>query len=340
MNTRIWSQLKELPRHSEVALSAVIVALGILVALREPNFLGVDNLVNALMAMVTIGIVALGQGFVIIAGELDLSVAATIAFSSVCAAWLMSHGTPVGVAVLVGILLGAFVGLLNALIVVGTGVSSFIVTLGTLSVIQGLTLLVTDGLPIAVPDSLLKLGVDTRIAGVPFPVVVFLILTLATQTVLVTTVFGRRVLAVGDNPEASRLAGLPVVSTRILVFVIAGALAGVAGMLRAASLGTSESSAGLSDLLPIIAAVVVGGVSLRGGRGSMVGVFLGAVLLGLVQNAYIILQLSSSLQLATFGAVIVVAGVFDQLRQGNIAWLSRLRSRRGSLETTSGLEST
>jgi ribose/xylose/arabinose/galactoside ABC-type transport system permease subunit len=101
----------------------------------------------------------------------------------------------------------------------------------------------------------------------------------------------------------------------------------VAGIVLAASLGTAQSSAGTDDLLPIIAAVVIGGASLTGGRGSMIGVFLGAVLLGMVQNAYIILQLSSWLQLATFGAVVVVAGIFDQVRQGRIDWVNRIRGR-------------
>lgn len=315
-------------RQTEVVLLLVILALGTFVTVLAPSFLTSNNLLNALLAMVTIGIVALGQGFVIIAGELDLSVAATIAFTSVSAAWLMQHGVNPVLAIAAALALGVTVGVINALIVVVARVNSFIVTLGTLSVVQGLTLMVTRGLPISVPNVLAYIGSGTRLAGIPFPVVVFLVLTLAAQAVLVLSVFGRRVLAVGDNEEAARLAGIPVAGTKITVFAIAGALAAVAGLLRAASLGTSESSAGASDLLPIIAAVVVGGASLLGGRGSMIGVFLGAVLLGLVQNAYIILQLSSSLQLATFGAVIVVAGVFDQVRQGRIALPRGLRSKR------------
>jgi ribose/xylose/arabinose/galactoside ABC-type transport system permease subunit len=314
--------------HVEVALIAVIVVLALLVSVQAPNFLSPANLINLLLAMVTIGIVALGQGFVIMAGELDLSVAATIAFSAAFAASLMREGLPVAIGVLVAIAVGALIGVVNAAIVLATGVNSFIVTLGTLSVVQGLTLMVTGGLPISTPDALSDIGADTRLAGIPFPVVIFILLTIAAQLVLVFTVFGRRVLAVGDNAEAARLAGIPVIGTKVAVFAIAGALAGVAGMLRAASLGTAESSAGTADLLPIIAAVVVGGASLLGGRGSMFGVFLGAVLLGLVQNAYIILKLSSWLQLATFGTVVVIAGVFDQARQGRIGWVNDIRDRR------------
>ncbi|MCA0296654.1 MAG: ABC transporter permease [Actinobacteria bacterium] len=326
-------------RHVEVALIVVIAVVALLVSLRAPNFLSPVNLINLLLAMVTIGIVALGQGFVIMSGELDLSVAASIAFSAAAAASVMRSGAPVWLGVIIAIGIGATIGLLNAVIVLATGVNSFIVTLGTLSVVQGLTLAVTGGLPIAVPDALGLLGSTTRIAGIPFPVIVFVALMILAQLVLVYTVFGRRVLAVGDNVDAARLAGIPVVLTKAAVFAIAGALAGVAGILRAASLGTAESSAGTSDLLPIIAAVVVGGASLVGGRGSMTGVFLGAVLLGMVQNAYVILKLSSWLQLATFGLVVVAAGVFDQARQGRIGWVNTLRERRSvraSLATAHG----
>ncbi|MCM2387605.1 ABC transporter permease [Streptomyces albipurpureus] len=325
--TQRWS-LRSAFGHVEVALVLVIVIVAAVVAVQVPSFLSTANLINLLLAMVTIGIVALGQGFVIMAGELDLSVAATIAFTAACAAALMRDGVPVWFAVIAAIAIGSLIGLVNAAIVLGTGVNSFIVTLGTLSVVQGLTLMVTGGLPIATPLALSDIGADTRVAGIPFPVIVFVVLAIIAQLVLVFTVFGRRVLAVGDNAEAARLAGLPVIGTKLAVFAIAGGLAGVAGILRAASLGTAESSAGTADLLPVIAAVVVGGASLVGGRGSMIGVFLGAVLLGMVQNAYIILKLSSWLQLATFGAVVVAAGVFDQARQGRIGWINTLRDRR------------
>jgi ribose transport system permease protein len=325
-------------RRVEFALVIVIIVIGALIASQAPNFLSPANLINLLLAMVTIGIVALGQGFVIMAGELDLSVGATVAFSAASAAWLMRAGVPVWFGVVAALVIGCLIGTINAIIVVGTGVNSFIVTLGSLSVIQGLTLMVTGGLPISVPEELANIGSDSRVAGIPLPVVIFVALAIIAQLVLVYTVFGRRVLAVGDNQEAARLAGISVISTKIAVFAIAGGLAGFAGMLRAASLGTAESSAGTADLLPIIAAVVVGGASLLGGRGSMIGVFLGAVLLGMVQNGYIILQLSSWLQLATFGAVVVAAGIFDQVRQGRIGWLNNLRDR-GRQRRVAGKES-
>jgi ribose/xylose/arabinose/galactoside ABC-type transport system permease subunit len=314
-------------RRVEVALVLVIVVIGALVTIGAPDFLSTANLINLLLGVVTVGIVALGQGFVIMSGELDLSVAATIALTGASAAALMKEGVPVWFSVVVGLVIGSMIGLVNAAIVIYTGVNSFIVTLGTLSVVQGLTLMVTGGLPVAVPDSLTVIGSNTLLVGVPLPVLLFVVLAVVAQLILVFTVFGRRVLAVGDNAEAARLAGIPLSATKFAVFAIAGGLSGVAGIVLAASLGTAQSSAGTDDLLPIIAAVVIGGASLTGGRGSMIGVFLGAVLLGMVQNAYIILQLSSWLQLATFGAVVVVAGIFDQVRQGRIDWVNRIRGR-------------
>lgn len=320
--------------RTEVVLLAVIVLIGVLVTLKEPAFASQANIINTLFAVATIGIAAIGQAFVITTGEIDLSVAATLSFTALEAASLMQHGVPVPIAALIGIALGAIIGAVNALITVYFKVNSFIVTLGTMSVVQGLTLWVSSGLPIATPNGLNQIGSGTKIAGIPLPVIILILLAIVAQLVLTFTVLGRRVLATGDNQEAARLSGIPTVNTKVLVFALAGGLAAVAGILRAASLGTAQASDGSADLLPIIAAVVVGGVSLLGGRGSMIGVLLGAVLLGEVQNAYVILRLSNSLQLATFGAVIVIAGIVDQLRQGSVhlrapQWLTHVRTDPG-----------
>ncbi len=321
-------QLRRVAVQSEVVLLVVILLLGTFVSFRAENFLSTTNLFNAALAMVTVGIVAYGQAFVIIAGELDLSVGSTIAFTAVSAGWFIERGLNPWVAVVVAITMGALVGLVNALIVVYGGVNSFVVTLGTLSVVRGGTLLITEGLPIGMPDTLDVLGRQTKWGPAPLPVIVMVVLGVVAHMILKLTVFGRRVQAVGDNDEAARLAGIPVNQTRILVFMIAGALAGLAGIIRAASLGVADASAGEADLLPIIAAVVVGGAALTGGKGSMIGVLFGALLLGVVQNAYVILRLSGFLQELTFGAVIVVAGLFDRARAGQFAEVSRFLRRR------------
>jgi inositol transport system permease protein len=167
---------------------------------------------------------------------------------------------------------------------------------------------------------------------VPMPILIVLLLAVLAAFVLSRTVLGRHVFGVGGNPEAARLVGVNVRRTKFAMFVLAGGLAAFAGIVQAASLQSAEAGSGEADVLPIIAAVVIGGVSLYGGRGTITGVVLGAVLLGEIENAYVTLHLSSFLQEATFGAVIVLAGLADQLRQGRysarLEQFRRLRRRQ------------
>jgi ribose/xylose/arabinose/galactoside ABC-type transport system permease subunit len=203
------------------------------------------------------------------------------------------------------------------------------VTLGTQAVLLGITLQVSGGFSISTPHSFQLIGSST-IYSVPLPIVEMVVLAVICQIVLSRLVWGRRVVAVGDNAEAARLAGIPLSLTKVSVFVVAGAFAALAGIISTASVGSADSNLGQTELLPIIAAVVIGGASLAGGRGSMIGVLLGAVLLGLVQNAYVILRLSTLWQQTTFGLVIIIAGVFDQIRLGRFrGWRQQFRGLRG-----------
>jgi ribose/xylose/arabinose/galactoside ABC-type transport system permease subunit len=319
----------------EVVLLLVIVVFGAIVASVSPDFLSRFNLLNALLGIVTIGVAGLGVGFVLVAGEIDLSVGSMVGLTGVSTAWMMAHGTNPPLAICLGIALGFVAGAVNGLIVVFSGVNSFVVTLGTQAVLLGVTLKVSGGFPITTPNSLAKIGSQTQIYSVPIPIIEMAVLAVICQVVLSRAVWGRRVVAVGDNAEASRLAGIPVGLTKISVFAVAGAFAAIAGILSTASVGSADANLGQTELLPIIAAVVIGGASLTGGRGSMIGVLLGAVLLGLVENAYVILRLSTFWQQVTFGLVIVVAGVFDQIRQGRFKGL-RARFRRAATTPSEG----
>ncbi len=295
----------------------VIVLMSVFVAVKSSAFLSSDNLDSLLLAVSTIVFVAIGEAFVLMLGEIDLSVAATIALSGVVAAWLVGQGLTPWLAVVVGVAAGTFVGLVNGLIIVFGHVHSFIVTLGVMSVVEGITLLITGGLPINMPQQVWSLG-QWQAGGLQTPVFMMVGMIVLFQIVLSGSVFGRRVLFTGGNPEAARLAGIPVRSTRVLVFMLAGTLSGFAGVVLAAQLGSASADAGSSLLLPLIAAAVVGGVSMLGGRGSMLGVFLGSILLGIVGNAFVILNLSAFWQQATYGAVVVAAGIIDQVRQGRM----------------------
>lgn len=314
-------------RRQEVGLLGVVILLCLIFNLLNDRFLTTTNLFNLIQAVTVIGIIAVGQAFVLIAKEIDLSVGSVLALAAVSAGWLVqTAGLPAWAALPGALAVGAASGLLLGAIVVYGKVNSFIVTLGMLSVARGLTQLVTGGLPISMPDAIRFLGRGRVLGGPPISVVLFIVLAIIGQLVLSRTVFGQRVTAVGDNAEAARLGGIPVNRTRVLVFVLVGALAGLAGIVFATQVGVAEAQAGRGYELDVIAAVVIGGASLSGGRGSIVGAFLGACLLGVLRNAFVLLALSPFLQEFSIGLVIVLAALFDQFRQGNLG--SFLRRRR------------
>ena len=310
-------------RRQEFGIVVVLIVLSIIIDIINNRFLTPANISNLLATIAVIGIISVGQTYVLIAGEIDLSVGSVVGLAGVVAAALYSTGLDASIAVLGGLAAGALSGFVVGSAVVFGKVSSFIVTLGMLSIARGLTLLVTGGIPITMPTELSFIG-QGSVFGIPVSVLIFVIVVIIGQFVLTRTVYGMRVVAIGDNPQASKVGGIPVGGTRIATFVIIGVLAGVAGIVFATQVGTADPQAGTGYELNVIAAAVIGGASLSGGRGSIVGAFFGACLLGLLQNAFVLLQLSSFLQEVSIGLVIVLAALFDQLRQGNL----------GSLRTT------
>lgn len=298
---------------NEMVLVLVIIVLGAVITLFNPNFLTTFNLLNVLDAVTIVAIAAIGATFVLIAGEIDLSVGSVLGFSAIAAAWLIQTGVPEIAALPLGIVVGALVGLGNGLLVTQLGINSFIVTLGTLSLVRGLGLLITGGLPVSTPSSISFIG-QGHIGQVPVNVILLLVLVILLQLLLTRATFGRRVLAVGDNKAAAFLSGIPVSQTKIAVFMIAGAFAAIAGIVRMSSLGVAEANGGQGQELDVIAAVVIGGTSLSGGRGSVTGSLLGACLLGVIRNAFVLLHLSPFFQTTSIGAVIVLAALLDQIR--------------------------
>jgi ribose/xylose/arabinose/galactoside ABC-type transport system permease subunit len=309
--------LRRIPvlRGQEAGLVGVLVVLSLGFGFFNSSFLTTDNVRNVFVAVAVVGIMSVGECFVIIAGDIDLSVGSVLGLSGLCGAYLMAQGMNPVLGIALGICVGAMAGLLTGLIVVFGKVSSFIVTLGMLSVARGLTEVISGGLPITVSDDVAFIG-QGEVFGIPVQVLIFLGLVVLGQFVLTRSVLGQRVLAIGDNAEAARLSGIPPKATRVTVFVIGGALAGVAGIVYTCQVGVAEAQAGTGLELDVIAAVVIGGASLAGGRGSIVGAMLGAYLLGALRNAFILLELSPFLQQMSVGLVIVLATVFDQFRQG------------------------
>ena len=309
--------MRNLPflKGQELGLAAVVIVLSIAFSFFNPHFLTTDNFRNILVAVAVVGIMAIGQCFVIIAKEIDLSVGSVMGLSGLCGAYAMSAGLHPALGVLVALAVGAGCGLISGLIVVYGKVNSFIVTLGMLSVARGLTYVLSGGLPILIDPRVMFIG-QGEVLGIPVQVLIFFGLVVLGQIVLKRSVLGQRVVAVGDNDEAARLSGIPMNSTRLAVFVFSGLAAAVAGLVYTAQVSVAEAQAGTGLELDVIAAVVIGGASLSGGRGSIIGAMLGAYLLGALRNAFILLELSPFLQQMSVGLVIVLAALFDQFRQG------------------------
>ena len=296
----------------EAGIAIVLVVLAVLITIANPAFATPSNLLNLLRSVAIIGIVAVGMTYVMIVGELDLSVASTLALSAVTGA-LMTEYFIWPVAVFIGLLTGALAGLVNGLLVTRTGVNSFIITLGTLSVFRGLGLFESGGIPVRGLEDITPIG-QGSIGPIPVQVLILIAVVVIGQYVLSRTSLGIQIHAVGDNPRAARLAGLPVARIKVIAFVLVGFLAALAGLIRTAQLGVAEPNAAIGLELQVIAATVIGGASLAGGKGSVTGALLGACLLGVMANAFVLLQLSSFLQVIATGAIIVLASVFDRYR--------------------------
>lgn len=298
---------------SELVVAGVIVVLGTLIGLDNPIFFSGENLLNILQAVTVVGIAAIGATFVVISANLDLSVGSNIGLCGLICPYVMQRGFPFWIGILAAIAVGCAVGMVNGLIVTVGRVNSFIVTLAMMSAVEGIALLVTGAHPLEMPDSTAWLG-QGKFGPVPISVVVLLGLGAAAQIYLSRTIGGQRISAVGDNPRAAFLSGIPVRATLLWAFVIAGGCAGLAGVVQASALANAQPAAGANMLLTIAAGVIIGGTSLSGGRGSIVGTILGSLLLGILSNAFVLLKLNPEIQVISIGVVIIVAALFDQWR--------------------------
>jgi len=280
-----------------------------------PNFLSETNLSSVIRQTAVINIMALGMTMVIITGGIDLSVGAILAMGGLIGTMAMEKGQPILVGVAVGILTGAFCGFVNGYLTTKLKINSFIVTLGTLGIIRGLTLVISNGLPVhQIPPSFSFLGEGT-VLGVPFVLWVLAVCGVLVHFILEHTKLGRYSFAIGSNPDAAFYAGIPVAFHMTAIYAICGALTGLAGMIEASRLMTGQPTAGQGYELQAIAAVVIGGGSLRGGEGSVVGTLVGAFIMGLLSNGSDLLGISPYWQQAIIGAIIIFAVSVDELRK-------------------------
>lgn len=309
---RTWRARVEL---SDLAVPLSFVGVLVIASLATPRFLSASNISNVLEQAAVIGIIAAGSTMIIVLAEIDLSVGSIVGLSAVVAAGVLREHYPAVVAMAAGIGVGVAVGLLNGLLVAIARLPSFIVTLGTLLVGRGLVQTLLQGIPITgFPADFRSIGSGDSF-GLPNPVLVAGIAFAGLRFVVTRTAFGRRVFAVGGNPIASRYAGLSIRKVRVAAFVICGALAGLAGMVLMARVNAAQPNSGTGYEFAAIAAVILGGASFNGGRGSVIGTAFGVLIVTIVANVLVLLNVSSLWNGTAQGLIIIAALLLQRGRQ-------------------------
>ncbi|UKS57717.1 ribose ABC transporter permease [Exiguobacterium acetylicum] len=293
---------------------AGLFAIVLVVSIMEPDFLTLNNLFNILRQVSINALIAFGMTFVILTGGIDLSVGSILALSSAFVAGLMTDGTSALIAVLAGLIVGAVMGALNGMVISLGKVAPFIATLATMTIFRGLTLVYTDGKPITG----LSQGGWFELFGrgyfwiFPVPVLTMLLAFAVLYFILKKTTFGRYTYAIGGNEEAAKLMGIQVNKVKIMIYSLSGLMAALAGIILTSRLNSAQPTAGTSYELDAIAAVVLGGTSLSGGRGWIVGTLIGALIIGTLNNGLNLLGVSSFFQLVVKGLVILFAVLADR----------------------------
>jgi ribose transport system permease protein len=298
-----------------VGIFLVLLLLIALMSAIAPNFLSVDNAVNVARSVSINAILAAGMTVVILTAGIDLSVGSILAVAGVGGVLLATNGVPTPLALLGGIAIGALCGAVNGALIAWLALPAFIVTLGSLTYLRGLAYSMLDGQPLVATDLGFRGIGNGSIAGIPQPVVVMLVVYVVFWFLLERTRFGRHVYAVGGNIEAARLAGINVKRVLLSTYMLAGAAAGVAGLIFSARVRSAQPTAGNGYELDAIAAVVLGGTSLAGGRGRIFGTLVGAVIIGVLSNGLVLLDVPFFYQLMIKGVVIIIAIALDSLKR-------------------------
>jgi ribose transport system permease protein len=303
-----------LPDESGVAIA--LLSLVVVVGVLRPNFLQPLTLFQQLSGAAFIGMLALGMVFVVAIRDIDLSIGWIFNFSAVIAAKAMVAGVDPWIAALIGVAFGGLLGLVNGVLAVTLRIPVIIITLGTFSAFRGLSLVVNESRAVVPPD---KTGsffalFDIKVFGlIPSVAIAFLVLAVLLHLLLHRTRFGYRVQAMGSNPEAARLGGIPVDRTRIQVLVLMGALAGLTSAMFLGFREAIDPVTGGDYLLPVVAAVIIGGTPLSGGRGTIVGAVLGALIIQVITTGILFLGVDVKWSTFVTGAVIILAVAVDQL---------------------------
>lgn len=291
-----------------------LILLIIVVSILNPSLLDLSNLLNLLRQISINGLIAFGMTFIILTGGIDLSVGSILALSSAFIALMITSGVDPIIALIIGVLIGFVLGAVNGLLVTKGNMAPFIATLATMTIFRGLTLVITDGNPITnLGDSyLFQLFGKGYFIGIPVPAVTMIIVFVILLIILQKTTFGRHTYAIGGNEVAAKISGIKVNKIKILIYGISGLMSALAGGILTSRLNSAQPTAGTSYELDAIAAVVLGGTSLTGGKGRIVGTLIGVLIIGVLNNGLNLLGVSSFYQQVVKGVVILIAVLIDR----------------------------
>lgn len=294
-----------------------LVLLCIVITIVTPNFLSLSNITNVFTQVSVNAIIAIGMTFVILTGGIDLSVGSTLAISGAVGASIVKLTGNVFLAIIVAAVIGIAVGLINGLLVSKGKLQAFIVTLATMTIFRGATLVFTDGTPISkLPEAFVKIG-NGKLGFMPIPVIITIIIAIIAVYALSQTRFGRYLYALGGNEDASRLSGINTDKIKTLVYVVSGFASAIAGVIITSRIGSASPNAGTGFELDAIAAVVIGGTSLAGGEGTITGTLIGALIIGVLNNGLNLMNVSPFYQSIVKGLVILIAVLLDKKSRKN-----------------------
>ncbi len=305
-------------QNEQAGLLLALVALCVILSLLSPVFFTAINIKNVLRDAALVAIAGIGMVMVILLGEIDLSVGSTQAVAGIIAVVVLNAYDSVMLALGAALVAGAFVGLINGLLITRAHINSLIATLGMMAILRGSAMVSTGAVSLqGTVDSFVDVGTG-HWGPLPIPVVIAAVLLGLFLYVLHYTTFGRYIYAIGGNPQAARLSGLPVEGTRIAVFVLAGALAALSAFILASRLNSGQPNAGLGFELQVIAAVILGGISLTGGVGTLAGALIGILMLTVLSNGLVLLNVSSFYHDIARGFVIILAVYLDTRRKNSL----------------------
>jgi ribose transport system permease protein len=311
---RKTNTIKRLMGLSEFSVFIALVAMFIIMCFASPYFLRMNNIMNVLIQISRYGIITAGMALIMISGGIDLSVGYAVGFCACIFAWFSLHtALPWFVVGIITLGVGAGIGFFNGLLVTRVGLVPFIVTLASMKILGGGMLLITGGMPITFKSGLSWLGYG-RFGPVPIPVILMFLVIFLGSVFAKYTQAGRGLYAVGNNERAAILSGISSKNLKCLSYVITSTLCAIVGIIVAGNLGTADQAMGIGYEMDVIAAVVIGGVAMSGGEGHVWGALIGASIMGILRNAFILLGISSYWQSIVIGAVILAAMTVDIVR--------------------------